>query len=73
MVLQFSRHVFSRYEVLVVFRPVRMWSRKSAGRHVRVRARFLKLLWVPDGYKFGGCDAGADKPTQDSIVETRQH
>jgi len=38
-----------------------MWSRKSAGRNVRMRARFLKLLRVPDGYKFGGCDAGADK------------
>ena len=61
MMLQLARLVFSRYEVVVVFRQVRIWSRKSAERHVRMRARFLKLLWVPDGYKFGGCDAGADK------------
>jgi len=61
MILQLARLVFSCYEVVVVFRQVWMWSRKSEVGHVWVRARFLKLLWVPDGFKFGGCDAGADK------------
>jgi len=66
------------YEFLVVFGQMRVWDWKSAGwdflqRGVGAGAgcvgKFLKLLWVRDGFKFCWCRAGADtkfQPMQDS-------
>ena len=49
-----------------------MWGGRGLGWSAgRVRAKFLKLLWVRGGFKFYGCGAGADtkfQPAQDSTT-----